>query len=95
MVLAGCSQGYTSRGPIIRQKAEVSTGMATYAEISRVTHEIGGFTPATCWIAHVKEQMGLPVRRAPNRQDTTLRVKPCPPEKKSAIVAAMRRLKML
>ena len=76
-------------------KGEVSTRMATYSEISRVTHEIGGFTPAACWIAHVKEQMGLPVRRAPNRQDGNVRVKPCPPQRKPAIVAAMRRLKML
>jgi hypothetical protein len=63
--------------------------MTTYSEISRVTHEIGGFKPAPCWIAHVKEQMGLPVRRAWNRQDRNLRVKPCPPEKKPAIVAAI------
>jgi hypothetical protein len=69
--------------------------MATYSEIKRVTHEIGGFTPATCWIAHVKEQMGLPLRHATNRQDATVRVKPCPPDKKPAIVAAMRYLKML
>jgi hypothetical protein len=69
--------------------------MATYAEIKRIAEEIGGFNVETCWIAHVMEQMGLPLRRAPNRRDTTLRVKPCPPEKKPAIVAAMRRLKML
>jgi hypothetical protein len=68
---------------------------ASYSEIGRVTREIGGFSPAPCWIAHVKEQMGLPVRRAWNRQDGNLRVKPCPPEKKRAIVEAMRRLKML
>ncbi len=69
--------------------------MATYPEIQRVTREIGGFTPSTCWIAHVKEQMGLPLRRAPNRRDSSVRVKPCPLEKKPAIVAAMRRLKIL
>jgi hypothetical protein len=72
-----------------------SKSTATYSEIKRVTYEIGGFTPATCWIAHVKEQMGLPLRRAPNRRDGTIRAKPCPPEKKPAIVAAMRSLKML
>ena len=69
--------------------------MATYAEIKRVAEEIGEFNVEICWIAHVKEQMGLPVRRAWNRQDASHRVKPCPPEKKAAIVAAMRRLKML
>jgi hypothetical protein len=68
---------------------------ATYADIKRVTLEIGGFKPETCWIAHVKEQMGLPLLRAPNRRDGAVRVKPCPPEKKQAIVDAMRRLKVL
>lgn len=69
--------------------------MPIYAEIKAVAEEIGGFTVETCWIAHVKEQMGLHLRQAPNRQDPKRRKKPCPPEKKPAIVAAMRRLKMI
>jgi hypothetical protein len=64
--------------------------MPTYAGIKAAAKEIGGFNAQSCWIAHVKEQMGLHLRQAPNR-----RKKPCPPEKKSAIVAAMRRLKMI
>ena len=38
-----------------------------------------GFVPQTCWIADVKEQLGLPVRRAWNRRGE--REKRCPPEK--------------
>ena len=53
------------------------SSMATYSQIQRVTHEIGGFTPETCWIAHVKQQMGMHVRRAWNRKDAGRCVKPC------------------
>jgi hypothetical protein len=67
---------------------------ATYEDIRRVTFEISGFTPETCWIADAKEQMGLPLRHAPNKRNDAARVKPCPPEQKEAIVAAIRRLKM-
>lgn len=41
--------------------------MATYKEIQMWVKENHGFVPKTCWIAHVKEISGLPVRRAPNR----------------------------
>jgi hypothetical protein len=69
--------------------------MATYSQIKSVAEDIGGFKVETCWIADVKEQVSLPMRHAPNRQDPNRRKKPCPLEKKGAIVAAMRRLKMI
>jgi hypothetical protein len=47
-----------------------------------------GFVPRASWIADVKEQLGLPVRRAPNRRGE--RKYPCPPEKREAIVQALR-----
>ena len=47
-----------------------------------------GFVPKSSWIADVKEQLGMPVRRAPNRVGE--RKYPCPPEKRDAIVEALR-----
>lgn len=62
----------------------------TYKEIQSYVHRVHGFVPETCWIAHVKEQLGLPLRRAPNRREAHVRQKPCPAERRDAIVAAFR-----
>ena len=35
-----------------------SHSMATYAEIAECVKRQSGFTPKTCWIAHVKELNG-------------------------------------
>ena len=42
--------------------------MATYKEIQDWVREEHGFSIKSCWIAHMKEQCGLPLRSAPNRQ---------------------------
>ena len=42
--------------------------MATYLQIQDWVKLNYGFTPKTCWIADVKHQAGLPMRKAPNRQ---------------------------
>lgn len=68
--------------------------MATYKQIQLYVRQKYGFTPKTCWIAHVKELSGLPVQPAPNRQGEE-RVEPCPPEKRAAIRDAMRHYGML
>jgi len=47
-----------------------------------------GFNPRASWIADVKEQLGMPVRRSPNRVGE--RKYPCPPEKRDAIIEALR-----
>jgi hypothetical protein len=47
-----------------------------------------GFVPKGSWIADVKEQLGIPPRRAPNLRGE--RKHPCPPEKREAIVEAIR-----
>jgi len=47
--------------------------MATYADIVDYARERSGFAPKTCWIAHVKELNGLPVRRAWNRAGSLTR----------------------
>lgn len=68
--------------------------MTTYKQIQQEVEKRYGWLPKTCWIAHVKELNGLPVRRAPNRA-SNMRAVPCPPEKRTAIEAAMRELGML
>lgn len=68
--------------------------MATYKEIQDWVKLHYGFTPKTCWIAHVKSLSGLPMRKAPNRIGDD-RVAPCPPEKREAIRAALVHYKML
>lgn len=45
----------------------------------------------TCWIADVKERLGFPMRKAWNRRGE-VRIEPCPPDKRAAIIAAMERL---
>lgn len=62
--------------------------MATYKQIQDYVKSIYGFQPKTCWIADVKEQAGLPVRRAWNRAGDEREV-PCPHEKKAAILDAL------
>ena len=47
-----------------------------------------GFVPKASWIADVKEQLGMPVRRAPHRRGA--RKYTCPPEKREAIAEALR-----
>lgn len=64
----------------------------TYAEIAECVKRRHGFVPKTCWIAHVKELNGLPVRVAPNRQSRKTRMVPCPSEKRASIEDCFRRL---
>jgi hypothetical protein len=68
--------------------------MATYDQIQQWVEEKYGFTPKTCWIADMKEECGLPVRLAHNRQGKT-RLHPCPKEKKKAIKAAFLHFDMM
>jgi hypothetical protein len=67
--------------------------MATYEEIQDYVRERHGYTPKTCWIAHVKELNGLVVRKAPNRAGA--RVYPCPPAHQAEITEALRHFGML
>jgi len=68
--------------------------MATYQQIQEYVRRKYGFQPKTCWIADVKEQVGLPVRRAWNRFDDERQV-PCPEEKVDAILDALWHFKMI
>lgn len=60
--------------------------MATYRDIQLYVKRLHGVVVQTCWIAHVKEMNGLPLRS--NR--TAARVKPCPPQWRCVIEDAMR-----
>jgi len=68
--------------------------MATYKQIQDWVKKTYDFVPETCWIADVKSQSGLPMRKAPNRQGVA-RVKPCPPEKIQPIRAALKHFGMI
>ena len=68
--------------------------MATYRQIQDWVRQQHGFVPKSCWIAHVKEMCGLPVRRSPNRRGVE-RLVPCPEDKVAAIRAALRHFRML
>lgn len=68
--------------------------MATYKEIQKWVKKKFGYQPKACWIADVKEQCGLPVRKAWNRQSNK-RMFPCPKEKVKDIKAGFRRFGMI
>lgn len=69
--------------------------MAIYKEIQAYVHEMSGFVPKTCWIAHVKEMCGIPVRTAYNRKSADSRAHPCPPDKQEAIKSALEHFGMI
>ena len=69
--------------------------MATYSQIQTWVTKQYGFTPETCWIAHMKELEGLKPRRAANRLSPTVRQKPCPVERRPAIKAALKHFGMI
>ncbi|MDI6638572.1 MAG: hypothetical protein QME82_06665 [Bacillota bacterium] len=69
--------------------------MSTYRRIQEYVKRQYGFTPKTCWIAHVKELCGLEPRVSPNRYDASRRVNPCPPDKVGAIKEALKYFGMI
>jgi hypothetical protein len=69
--------------------------MATYQEVLTYVLRQSGRWVHTCWIAHVKELNGLPVRRAWSRSPGRVRVNPCPPWARPLIERAFRRFGLL
>lgn len=67
--------------------------MTTYKEIQIYVKKKYNFVPKSCWIAHVKEICGLPVRKAWNRKDG--RKVPCPPNKVDKIKDAFQHFRMI
>ena len=66
------------------------TKLKTYKDIQLAVEDSHGFVPRTCWIAHCKELLGMPVRRAHNRIKEA-RTELCPIDKQPAILAALER----
>ncbi len=69
--------------------------MATYKQIQEYVRNNYGYNPKTCWIAHMKEVCGLPVRQAPNRWNPNGRQIPCPIDKQSDIRQAFEYFHMI
>lgn len=68
--------------------------MATYQEIQSYVQLKYGFQPKTCWVADVKAQCNIPMRKAPNRYGVE-RTYPCPTEKIEYIKEALKHFKMI
>ena len=68
--------------------------MATYEQIQEWLKIDQGISVKTCWIAHVKELCGLPLRGAPNRRRKK-RMNPCPEDRVASIKKAFRRFGMI
>lgn len=69
--------------------------MATYKEIQIYIKDKHNVVVQTCWIAHMKEKLGLPKRTASNRISEYSRVKPCPSEYEIFIEEAFRNFGMI
>ncbi|WP_082686067.1 hypothetical protein [Herbaspirillum rubrisubalbicans] len=69
--------------------------MATYLQIQNHVKAKHAVIVQRCWIAHVKELNGMPLRTAPNRRLASERVKPCPDQVRPLIEESMRHFGML
>jgi len=69
--------------------------MATYKQIQDYIEENFGYTPKTCWIAHMKELRNLSPKASPNRLSPTERKHPCPSHKQDDLRRAFRHFKMI
>lgn len=69
--------------------------MATYKEIQEYIKQKYGYTPKSCWIAHMKEVCGLHPRIAHNRFSPNSRTNPCPPDKQDDLKEAFKHFKMI
>ena len=69
--------------------------MASYKTIQAYVKKEYGFVPKTCWIAHMKEICGIPVKVAHNRISADKRKVPCPPAEREAIKNAFIHFKMI
>ena len=67
--------------------------MVTYKQIQKYVERNYGLKVDTCHIAHVKEIMGIPLRKAPNRKGKK-RVKPCPENRVEPIKEAIMHLEL-
>jgi len=62
--------------------------MAIYEDVQNYTSEHYGWVAQRCWIAHVKRDLGIPMRT--KRSPDASRAKPCPEKKWQKVEDAMR-----
>jgi len=68
--------------------------MGLYERVQRDVKRNEGYVPKTCWIAHMKQKCGLPVRKAWNRAGKG-RMVPCPSDKEKSIRDSFKRLGLI
>ncbi len=64
--------------------------MTTYKQIQNYIKETYNTSVKTCWIADIKEQCGIKMRKALNRISQNERTNPCPKSKSECIKAALK-----
>ena len=69
--------------------------MVTYKDIQDDVNNSHSISIKTCWIAHVKELNGLPLRKAANRISENDRMYKCPDKVRPIIESSMRKLGIL
>jgi hypothetical protein len=69
--------------------------MARYKDIQEHVKQKYGYTPKSCWIAHMKELCDFNPRISPNRHSSNVRKYPCPLEKQSHIIESFHHFKMI
>ena len=69
--------------------------MATYKQIQEYVKTNYGYVPKSCWIAHMKEILGLNPREAYNRYESTRRTHPCPVNKQKDLEEAFKHFNMV
>jgi len=69
--------------------------MATYKQIQEYVKTTYGYVPKSCWIAHMKEILGLNPREAYNRYESSKRTYPCPVNKQKDLEEAFKHFNMV
>ena len=69
--------------------------MDMYKQIGAYIKDKYGYTPKSCWIAHMKEVCGLNPRVSPRRHNPAERKHPCPAGKQDDLREAFVHFKMI
>ncbi len=69
--------------------------MTTYKQIQTYVKNTYGYTPKSCWIAHMKEECGLNPKVSHRRYSVETRVHPCPDVKQKDLKEAFKHFKMI
>jgi hypothetical protein len=91
MLVGGLQRGDMEATVPLADRAGGGAKRATYGQIQVYCKSHYGFIPQTCWIADVLAELGLTSRQAPNRRNPDRPTKPCPSERRTAIIEAIAR----